>query len=523
MQLFPPAGTPVRDVLRVSKDRFGREKSPDDQHTDHTRSFDRFGWILAGPSYRDVGSASKYARKRRDDFDRLMADLKTDAFGAKVLAMWEVSRGSRREDEWINLIDLAALRSVVFWIEQRGRIMDPADPHDRRDLIVAAADAALESNLTSDRTGRGHRGSAEAGAPHGKCPEGLVARYNRKREVSWHIDESKESRLPWIRELHYRWGNKGEKLGTIAEDFKKRGLRNRSGGPYSAQHLRSWLRCHAYAALRVHDPERPIGSRTLSPSAKIYPAQWEAILDEDTWTNTQNRLALQAEDSKFRPGPARWLLGGVAVCHRCGGPMYRSVTAQSRIEAYRCQRGGHAFVPVKELDELTRDMLVGFIATRQYAALAQPDDADADQLAEARRALAKAEKDLLELKQNGRLGKVTMDYVVDVEPGIRERLADAKQLVDRLTIPAKAVETVESLLAAGDDVLARWEATLPDARRTIAQTFLTPQFCGQIRCVPLGRGYPLAKTPVEQRILIRREIDGEIVDLSVADFPGQVE
>lgn len=523
MHTFPPAGTKVRDLARVSKDRFGREKSPDDQHADHERSAGRFGWVWSGASYRDVGSASRFATKAREGFDLLLSDLENGTFGAEILAMWEVSRGSRREDEWIRLIDLAAARSIVFWIEVRGRVMDPKDPHDRRDLIVAAADAALESGLLSLRSHRGNHGSASSGAPHGKCPEGLVVSYNAKREVSWHIDESEDSRVPWIQELFDRWGHKGHKLRAVADDFEKRGLRNRQGSPYSSQHLRSWLRCHAYAGLRVHDIDRPRGSRKLSPSAKIYPALWEAIIDADTWAAAQRRMQKQAEDTRFRPGPARYLLGGVAVCHRCGGPMYRSVTAQSRIEAYRCQQGGHTFMPLRELDELARDLLVGFIATRQYAALAQLDDVQSAELEQAWRTVAKAEDDLLDLKGKSSSGALTLDFAASVEPGIRKRLRDAQKLVDTLTTPARVVETVETLLAAGDDVRARWDATLPDARRTIAQTFLTPQYLGQLRCVPLGRGYPLAKTPVEQRILIRREIDGEIVDQSVVDSPGQAE
>lgn len=76
-----------RDLVRVSRDRTGRGKSPDEQHTDHRRSAERNGWELRGPSYRDVGSASKFATKAREDFQRLLADLEHDRFDADVLML----------------------------------------------------------------------------------------------------------------------------------------------------------------------------------------------------------------------------------------------------------------------------------------------------------------------------------------------------------------------------------------------------------------------------------------------------
>ncbi|HEV7974148.1 recombinase family protein, partial [Amycolatopsis sp.] len=170
----------ARDLVRVSRDRSGREKSPDDQHADHERSAVRMGWDLRGPSYRDIGSASEFATKARVNFERLIDDLERDKFGASVLMMWENSRGSRRESEWLRLIELAVERKVKFWIDVRGRLMDPADPHDRRDLVHAAADAAFESGLLSNRILRGTAAAALEGLPHGRIPYGYKRRYDER-------------------------------------------------------------------------------------------------------------------------------------------------------------------------------------------------------------------------------------------------------------------------------------------------------------------------------------------------------
>ena len=70
------------------------------------------GWIF-GESYRDEWvSASRYSRKTRDNFDRLIADLENDQFDAQVLMIWESSWGSRRVGEWVNLLELCERRSL---------------------------------------------------------------------------------------------------------------------------------------------------------------------------------------------------------------------------------------------------------------------------------------------------------------------------------------------------------------------------------------------------------------------------
>ncbi len=91
----------ARDYLRVSLDRSGRARSLEEQHADHQRAAEEYGWVLDGDSYRDTSvSASRYSRKVRDDFNRLITDLEHDRFGAQVLMIWESSRGSRRVGEW---------------------------------------------------------------------------------------------------------------------------------------------------------------------------------------------------------------------------------------------------------------------------------------------------------------------------------------------------------------------------------------------------------------------------------------
>ncbi|MEU8866922.1 recombinase family protein [Streptomyces umbrinus] len=74
----------AREYLRVSVDKSGTERSPEEQHAEHAETAAELGIALGRP-YKDIGSASRYAKKARDDFQRLMSDLRNDTFGADLL------------------------------------------------------------------------------------------------------------------------------------------------------------------------------------------------------------------------------------------------------------------------------------------------------------------------------------------------------------------------------------------------------------------------------------------------------
>ena len=102
-----------------------------------------------GALYRDVGSASRYAAKAREGFDRLIADLQAGRFGADLLLLWEGSRGSRRTNEWVQLIGLCEDHAVKIFIYTYERLLDPANPYDRADLLEMAIKSEWASAETS--------------------------------------------------------------------------------------------------------------------------------------------------------------------------------------------------------------------------------------------------------------------------------------------------------------------------------------------------------------------------------------
>ncbi len=75
--------------------------------SDHSRRAYRWGQAVSAP---------RYSTDVRDDFDRLMADLRGGEFGADVLVLWESSRGSQLVLEWVTMLDLLEQQGILVFV-----------------------------------------------------------------------------------------------------------------------------------------------------------------------------------------------------------------------------------------------------------------------------------------------------------------------------------------------------------------------------------------------------------------------
>jgi site-specific DNA recombinase len=215
--------------------------------------------MLGAPYVDNDRSASRYARKTRDDFARLLADLESDTFGADVLVLWESSRGSRKVGEWVTLIERCEERGIKVFVTTHERTYDPANGRDRRTLIEDATDSEYESYKVSTRTKRTAAAEAAKGRPAGVAPHGYRPEYDQRtgRLLNW-VENPEESAVP--REL-FRRLRAGESLGSITRTLAAAGHVNRSGKPFTQQHLRTMATRHAYAGLRAHQPVKRVNGK----------------------------------------------------------------------------------------------------------------------------------------------------------------------------------------------------------------------------------------------------------------------
>jgi site-specific DNA recombinase len=352
-----PAATGLlaREYLRVSRDKSGRLRSPDEQHHENERGARAEGWHLGAP-YAEAGalSASRYARKARPGFGALTADLEHDRFGARVLILWECSRGSRRVSEWARFIELLEERQVLVYVTTHGRVYDPARARDRHTLHEEGNDNAYDSDKISERVRRAMNANAADGKPHGKAPYGYQRHYRigtgGRRELIGQVPDDAQARV--VREIFAGIGS-GVTLRALAARLNERGVAAPGGGRWDGPKVGEIGRNAAYAGWRVHGDART-------------EAKWPKLVARADY---QAVLAILSDETRrtWRPGRSKHLLSYIAACSECGSLLtvrYRRRDGREE-RAYSCRDSGHVSIQRDDLDEY-----VTYLACQR---LARPD------------------------------------------------------------------------------------------------------------------------------------------------------
>jgi site-specific DNA recombinase len=463
--------TLAREYLRVSFDASGRERSNDEQHGENVAAF---ADVRFGKPYRDTGSASRHAHKRRDDFEALLADLAADRFGAALLVLWESSRGSRKVGEWVQLIELCEQRQVRIGVTTHGpRTYDPTNPRDRRSLLEDAVDSEYESAKVSVRARRAAAANAAAGKPHGRIPYGYRRRYDPAtgRLVG---QEPEPAEAAVMVEVFDRLAA-GDSLRGVARDLERRGIRSRTGKVLTSEVLRPMVLSPLYAGRRVHVPGGGRMDRLQRERlATLVDAEWPALVPTSTFLAVRHRLTDPARRTS-RPGRGVHLLSMIAVCDVCGGPL--SATFRRGPREYGCQNGGHVRVPADELDTEAEGEIVDYLASPDNAARLTARDGDDEALAAARDLVARVRAELDDLADQVGRGEVSAVLAARAEPQIVARLRDAERHVEELTTPP----ALRAFAGPADEVRARWKAATMPAKREAARLLLSAGLLGELR------------------------------------------
>lgn len=487
----------ARDYLRVSLDRSGRARSLEEQHADHERVAAEQGWIL-GESYRDESvSASRYSRKPRGDFERLVADLENDQFDAQILMIWESSRGSRRVGEWVNLLELCERRLVSIHVVTHNRTYDPSNGRDRRSLLEDAVDGEYESSKLSARMRRAVAANAVAGRPAGRIPYGYRRVFDSQtRQLI--AQEPEPNEAPVVAEL-YRRLVAGHSLRSIARDFQARGIRTRSGLVFSPEHLRSVALCPAYTALRAHrpvsGPRGPERHRPV-PVSEMYEGQWPPLVSRAEWLAVQ-RLLSAPERKTSRPGRGKHLLSMIARCGRCGGAL--AVAYRGERSEYFCRTKGCVRINQADVDQIAEQVMLAYLARPDVIGTLRAGEQDDDrELSAIRDQLATVRARHDELAEAVAAGTLSVVLAARSEPVILAEIERLEKREKELITPS----ALRGLIEPGDDVARRWATAPMSTRRDIARLLLTPTLIGELRITPAGPG---RRVPAEERIQWWRE------------------
>lgn len=472
---------------RASQDKGGQEKSVTDQVGEGIAWAERNQCLVAETYSADNNrSASRFARRARADFDRMLEDVAQDKLDG--LWFWELSRSQRRLDVYASLRDLCRAKGV-FWIVS-GRAYDLNDYMDLQALGFAAVNSETESEMISDRVRRGQSSSAAAGRPHGPLNYGYRRVYDgRGRYVEQVPDDAlreatgTDGTVSWfspagvVGEIISRIA-KGVGNKTIARDLTRRGIPTPRGK----------VRWHETSVRSLATNLVYIGSRVRHGEAvDIGEPCWPALIDEVTFYAAQNVLG-DPKRANTRPSRARHLLSHVATCARCGavvhaGPNY-SPPQYFCSSANRC-----AFVHMDPLDDYADEQMRVYLSRRDVLEdLKRAEGGDAEVIlarAEAERLRGELEK-WRRLSETGEADAVTATRSIN---GLKVKIAEAEDRADQCSMPPVLRGHVGTGAMAWADI------------EDIATKREILRGCAEIRIRPVGKSR--RRVPVEDRVTWR--------------------
>lgn len=308
------------------------------------------GWPIAG-EFKDVDrSASAYARKKRDEFEEMIAGLEKGE--CRILVAFEASRYYRDLEAYVRLRRICRETGVLLCYN--GEIYDLSKSADRKATARDAVAAEGEADDIRERNLRTTRQNAKRGGAHGPVPDGYKRRYDP--DSGDLIDQVPHpDRAALITEI-FRRAAAAEPLAAICRDLNERGETTHRGKAWQRHHLHAILRNPAYIGHRRH-----LGVDTGK-------GLWPPICgDEDfpeTFKTVQEILALPGR--QLSPGPeARHLQTSIALCGECRDePPLRSVTIRGKTN-YNCSARYDVALREDRMDAYVEESVIDWLSSEQ--------------------------------------------------------------------------------------------------------------------------------------------------------------
>jgi site-specific DNA recombinase len=351
-----------------ARQSMGNTKSIDEQDTECAAACETHGWTVTG-RYRDGVSASRYTRKTRPDWTRLLSDLQAHLLD--VLVLWETSRGDRKLTGWSAMLDLCREVGVLIHVVTHSRTYDPANARDWRSLAEDGVDNAYESDKISLRVNRDMAAAAAKGMPHGKLLFGYKRLYDHRGRFLEQVPHDDQADI--VREAARRVAA-GEACHSVARDFNARSIPAPRGGRWNLTQIRRVVTNPAYNGLRVHRGQITEVS-----------AQWPALIDDATYAACVRRID-DPRRRTVRDMAVKHLLTGAARCglDDCGIPL--RVQKNRGSFAYLCPAGFHVSIKTTWLEDFVTSVVIEWMSQPGVLDKLGASDAEADSEAAAARA-----------------------------------------------------------------------------------------------------------------------------------------
>jgi site-specific DNA recombinase len=462
-------GVPIRAglYLRISRDRAGLRRAVQRQEDDCRQVAERLGWSVAGVYIDNDLSASQFATKPRDDYKRLLDDIKAGRLDAVVV--WMEDRSHRQ------VIELAEFVKTC-WAAGISRYASVGGEYDLSDsdlvtlLFFTARWAEAEAEKISIRVKRKLKELADTGQYHGgpkpygyegpiKDENGIII--NRARIGKAIIEE--EAAI--IRETSQRILN-GESLRSMVIDLNRRRIPAPRGSLWTRRTLKVILTHPRVAGLRQHQ------------GVVVGEADWPAILDRDAWKRI--RLVLLSPDrGRARTTSRSYLLTGFIYCGKCGKRL-AGMPYPNGTRAYGCYIGttyrgcGGVRRTAEPVETLIREAIFSLFDNNPnfVHVLEATDDEDTHEL----RTLYEQLMD-----DTSALDELADDYYVKREITKSQFVKSHQALEDRIDATKRALAEMESgrfmttvltTVAAAESVREAWENASQDWRRQLIDALI---------------------------------------------------
>jgi DNA invertase Pin-like site-specific DNA recombinase len=434
------ATRPLRAAVygRASRDPRYRGRSIKDQFAECRAECNERGWEIVD-FYEDRDrSASSRATKVRDEYERMVEDVRAGKIDVIVYA--ERSRTNRTLDGYVRLRALC-METGVLWCYD-GRVYDLTKASDRRETARDAVESEGEGDTIIARNVRTARLSAQRGWMTGTPPFGFKRVYDPDTgELLGQVAHPDEA--PVLVKLFNMADQKISIKRLVAFMLPRRPLMTDQG-------IRAILQNRAYIGIRVHHDTE-------------YPAAWKGLVDEDVFWRVQRMLDDPDRRTTHTTG-VEHLLSGIALCSLCRADVdIRNSTMTVRLAQPKYRRGAlyrcrveHLSIMKQLLEAYVEEALLQWLSSEKAAA-AMRRQASSGEL-ERERAKLKA---ITEQLRDARARATEFDPVTGL-PGLT--VASLAELEQRLIPLARASEAiVKGLLSVGDPLLDRLIGMDPDA------------------------------------------------------------
>lgn len=449
---------PLRAALygRASRDRNKRGRSVKDQFAVGEMVCADNGWTIVD-YYKDLDrSASRRAKKVREDYERMVADMEAGLIDVVVYA--EKSRLSRNMQVSIGLRDLCERTDIKLYYD--GRLYDMRSPSDFREFSRDALQAEEEGEGITSRIVRTVNLNARRGGAHAPVAFGFKREYDPDTgELLGQVMHPEQG--PVVQELFRRVGEQ-HSLNSLLPLMK----------PWrpdiEATGLRVILTNRAYIGIRVHKDAE-------------YPAQWKAIVDEALFWRVQAILNDPARLTTHTSG-VQHLLTGIALCSVCradGDVKAARMKAvgdrpqYSRKALYRCTQN-HLSIMKTRLDAYVEEGVLLWLASPAARSVFQRVDSTAEiERERAKHAamstqLAEARQQAVTFSPETGLPALSAVSLAALEQGIVPLLAACEAGLQRMMSAGDPL--LDKLLAASPEELDEWwsrKMTLEQQRHVV--------------------------------------------------------